>query len=103
MPLIYLFFKLSINNLKFKISKFRSLSEATPYHHNVFTFTLFLPIGRAGVAWEPSNKIMLFLFLGFSLDFDFKGLNLNSVNQLIFVMVKCGVLFEVRTEFLNNI
>jgi len=22
---------------------------------------------------------------------------------LIFVMVKCGVLFEVRTEFLNNI
>jgi hypothetical protein len=30
-------------------------------------------------------------------------LNLNSVNQLIFVMVQCGVLFEVRTEFLNNI
>jgi hypothetical protein len=30
-------------------------------------------------------------------------LNLNSVNQLIFIMVKCGVLFEVRTEFLNNI
>jgi hypothetical protein len=27
---------------------------------------------------------------------------LNSVNQLIFVMVKCGVLFEVRTEFLNK-
>jgi hypothetical protein len=33
----------------------------------------------------------------------FKGLNLNSVNQLIFVMLKCGVLFEVRTGFLNNI
>jgi hypothetical protein len=30
-------------------------------------------------------------------------LKLNSVNQLIFVMVKCGVLFQVRTEFLNNI
>jgi hypothetical protein len=30
-------------------------------------------------------------------------LNLNSVNQLIFVMVKCGVLFEVRTEFLKII
>jgi hypothetical protein len=28
---------------------------------------------------------------------------LKRVNQLIFVMVKCGVLFEVRTEFLNNI
>jgi hypothetical protein len=42
-------------------SKFRCLSEATPYHYNVFTFTLFLPEGRAGVAWEPSNKMMLFL------------------------------------------
>jgi hypothetical protein len=31
------------------------------------------------------------------------NLNLNSVNQLIFVMVKYGVFFEVRTEFLNNI
>jgi hypothetical protein len=35
------------------------------------------------------------------------GLNgdyfLKRVNQLIFVMVKCGVLFEVRTEFLNII
>jgi hypothetical protein len=27
---------------------------------------------------------------------------LNSVNQLIFVIVKCGVLFEVRTGFLND-
>jgi hypothetical protein len=26
---------------------------------------------------------------------------LKGRNQLIFVMVKCGVLFEVRTEFLN--
>jgi hypothetical protein len=30
-------------------------------------------------------------------------ISLNNINQLIFVMVKCGVLFEVRTEFLNNI
>jgi hypothetical protein len=29
--------------------------------------------------------------------------SLNSVNQLIFVMVKCSVLSEVRTEFLNII
>jgi hypothetical protein len=27
----------------------------------------------------------------------------KKINQLIFVMVKCGVLFEVRTGFLNNI
>jgi hypothetical protein len=30
-------------------------------------------------------------------------ISLNNINQLIFVMVRCGVLFEVRTEFLNNI
>jgi hypothetical protein len=30
-------------------------------------------------------------------------ISLNSVNQLIFVMVKCGVYFAVRTEFLNII
>jgi hypothetical protein len=28
-------------------------------------------------------------------------ISLNNVNQLIVVMVKCGVLFEVRTDFLN--
>jgi hypothetical protein len=27
-------------------------------------------------------------------------ISLNGVNQLIFVMVRGGVLFEVRTEFL---
>jgi hypothetical protein len=26
----------------------------------------------------------------------------NSVNQLVFVMVKCGAFFAVRTEFLNS-
>jgi hypothetical protein len=30
-------------------------------------------------------------------------ISLNSINQLIFVMVKCCVLFEVRTELLNII
>jgi hypothetical protein len=30
-------------------------------------------------------------------------LSVNSDNQLIFLIVKCGVLFEVRTEFLNII
>jgi hypothetical protein len=30
-------------------------------------------------------------------------ISLNSIKKLIFVMVKNGVLFEVRTEFLNNI
>jgi hypothetical protein len=30
-------------------------------------------------------------------------ISLNKINQLIFVMVKCGVFFEVGTEFLNII
>jgi hypothetical protein len=30
-------------------------------------------------------------------------ISLNNVNQLLFVVVKRGVLFEVRTEFLNII
>jgi hypothetical protein len=29
--------------------------------------------------------------------------SLNTINQLIFVMVKCSVMFEVRSEFLNII
>jgi hypothetical protein len=37
-----------------------------------------------------------FVFIGFTW-------SLNSVKQLIFVMVRCGVLFEVRTGFLNNV
>jgi hypothetical protein len=30
-------------------------------------------------------------------------ISLNSINKLIYIMVKWGVLFEVRTEFLNII
>jgi hypothetical protein len=45
-----------------------------------------------------------FVFIGF-LCFSLKAaiISLNSINQLIFVLVKCGVLFEVRTKFLNII
>jgi hypothetical protein len=37
------------------------------------------------------------------LEYEAGVLTLNSINQLIFVMVKCGVLFEVRAELLNDI
>jgi hypothetical protein len=30
-------------------------------------------------------------------------ISLKGINQFIFLMVKCDVLFEVRTEFLNVI
>jgi hypothetical protein len=35
--------------------------ETTSYPPNIFTYILFLLEGRAGVAWESSNKVMLFL------------------------------------------
>jgi hypothetical protein len=54
---------------------------------------------KCGVLFEVRTEILNNIYTSF----DFKGLNLNSVNHLIFVMVKCGVLFEVRTEFLSNI
>jgi hypothetical protein len=54
---------LIVSKLSIKQSEIQNsaVSETTPYHHNVFTFTLFLPEGRTGVAWELANKMMLFL------------------------------------------
>jgi hypothetical protein len=44
------------------------------------------------------------LFMGFARFSVITGIiSLNSVNQLVFVMVKCGVFFAVRTEFLSII
>jgi hypothetical protein len=48
------------------------------------------------------KSMMLYFVCGFRMIFSVnRDYFLNSVNQLIFVMVKCGVLFAVRTEFLN--
>jgi hypothetical protein len=52
---------------------------------------------KYGVLFEVRTEFLKIIYTRFG----FKGLNLNSINQLIFVMVKYGVLFEVRTEFLN--
>jgi hypothetical protein len=68
---------------------------------------LFNPLRPSGkymnhLLWQ--SVMMHFVFIGlawFSLQTAI--ISLNSVNQLIFVMVKCGVLFEVRTGFLNII
>jgi hypothetical protein len=49
---------------------------------------------------HPAHKIYLFVPYDPHKNDDFF---LNNINQLISVMVKCGVLFEVRTGFLNNI
>jgi hypothetical protein len=54
---------------------------------------------KCGVPFEVRTEFLN----NIQTSFDFKGLNLNSVNQLIFVMVKGYVLFDVRTGFLNNI
>jgi D-alanyl-lipoteichoic acid acyltransferase DltB (MBOAT superfamily) len=45
-----------------------------------------------------------FVFIGFEwFSLQTAIISLNSVNQLIFVMVKCDVLFEAWTKFLNII
>jgi hypothetical protein len=51
------------------------------------------------------QSVMLhFVFVGFVSFLAEAGIiSLNSVNKLIVAVVKCGVLFEVRTEFLNFI
>jgi hypothetical protein len=54
---------------------------------------------KCGVLFEVRTEYLNIILTSFG----FKGLNLNTVNQLIFVMVKCSVLFEVRTEYLNII
>jgi hypothetical protein len=51
------------------------------------------------------QSVMLhFVFIGFAwFSVQTAIISLNSVKKFIDVMVKFGVLFEVRTEFLNNI
>jgi hypothetical protein len=51
---------------------------------------------KCGVLFEVRTEFLNIIYTSSG----FKGLNLNSINQLIFVMVKYGVLFEVRTESL---
>jgi D-alanyl-lipoteichoic acid acyltransferase DltB (MBOAT superfamily) len=52
--------------------------------------------------WQ--SVTLYFVFIGFAwFSLQTAIISLNSIYQLIFVMVKCGVLFEVRTEFLNVI
>jgi hypothetical protein len=50
------------------------------------------------------KQLLRFIFMG-SVWFSVHSpiVSLDSVNQLIFVMVKCGVLFDVRTELLSII
>jgi hypothetical protein len=44
--------------IKIPLSLFQTF---TTYHPSVFTLTPFLSEGRAGIAWEPSKSMILFL------------------------------------------
>jgi multisubunit Na+/H+ antiporter MnhE subunit len=53
---------------------------------------------------SSQSVTLYFIFVSFVWFFLQTAINsLNSITQLIVVMVKCCVLFEVRTEFLNII
>jgi hypothetical protein len=57
---------------------------------------------KAALLFREQEATTMLLMHGSVLPVE-EALNLNSVNQLISVMVTCGVLFEVRTGFLNII
>jgi hypothetical protein len=68
-----------------------------------------VPKRLQGVQWNSfsfnfNNQWLHFVFMGFlCVTLETEIISLNSINQMIFVMVKCGVLFQVRTGFLNII
>jgi hypothetical protein len=65
---------------------------------------LSMPSGNYMYQILCPSVIMHFVFMGFvRCSVETAIISLNGVKQLIFVMVKCGVLFEVRTEILNII
>jgi hypothetical protein len=69
--------------------------------------TLLNPLKPSGnyICQLPYQSLTLhFVFVGFVWFPPLPAIiSLNSINQLIFVMVKCCVLFEVRTESLTII
>jgi hypothetical protein len=68
-----------------------------------WTFNPLRPSGNYMnyLLWQ--SVMLNFVFIGFAwFSLQTAIISLNSINQLIFVMVKCGVLFEVQTEFLNK-
>jgi hypothetical protein len=68
----------------------------------IAVFWVVLPCKMIVDRLEISHERFLFVgFVWFSLQTGI--ISLNIINQLIAVMVECGVLFEVRTEFLNII
>jgi hypothetical protein len=89
---------LSINSIKhliFVVVKYSVLFEVR---------TEFLNIIQTNFKNDAlSLSLSLSLPLSLSLSRGSGFTVLYSVNHLIFVMVKCGVLFEVRTGFLNVI
>jgi hypothetical protein len=62
----------------------------------------FNPLKPSGTLYEPpalTIGISAFCIYGFRMILSVnRDYYLNSINQLIFVMVKCGIFFAVRTE-----
>jgi hypothetical protein len=68
-------------------------------HFPWITSSMILKL-ESGVLWQ--SVTLHFEFMGFVwLSLQTAIISLNSINHLIFVMVKCGVLFEVQTEYLT--
>jgi hypothetical protein len=77
--------------MKLVLSQFNLLKPIDNYHY------YYLPADLT-----VSNSVFLIYVLSIILTVN-RIISFNIVTKSIFVMVKCGVLFEVRTEFSNNI
>jgi hypothetical protein len=74
------------------------------YYNMLEIVQVINPLMPSGNYMSQESLRLYFVFMGFlCFSLQIAVVPLNTVNQLIFVMVKYGVLFEVRTESLNNI
>jgi hypothetical protein len=84
-------------NLSFQI---KSKEYSMEQNNNYYQLTLesrMVTICTSCYDHQPLCILYLWVLHGSAI------ISLNGINQLIIVTVKRGVLFEVRTEFLNNI
>jgi hypothetical protein len=69
---------------KFSCKSFNFLRPSSNYMNHLLWHLVMLHFVFMGFVWFSVQTAII---------------SLNSINQLIFVMVNCGVLFEVQTEF----
>jgi hypothetical protein len=87
-----------------KIEIPRSLSQATDYNpHDVFTFTLPLSEGRAGEAWELSNKMKFFFLTQNKVSLTFSIIVALSTFQLYLLPLCLSLCIRLEVTLITSI